>query len=108
MNSENSASKFIDMIFTKLVTQKGDAFNNLTNSEIKYYIYLLGRLCKGSGIFRVLMKYKSKLMTILNLAWKSTDKEIVKAAGKLLKNVTLSIDKANPHRWLFHCQAYIH
>ncbi|KAL0486457.1 26S proteasome subunit beta-4 [Acrasis kona] len=96
---------FVPMCYDRLVDRSTGKLNQLTETEIQWYVHILSQVVFRTGAHA--LKYKKELDHIIELTWDSDAKPIVKSSGKLIRNflraLTFTYPKdvrsANPTEW---------
>jgi len=95
LNGNNSAASLapvVNVLYKKIVDPKNSTkLNNLTDSELQYYLTLLGKAVRrNNGLSDD--KIRKQVTTVVSLVWKSsTSKPVLKVAGKVLRQVINSL-----------------
>lgn len=85
----------LDVFYSKLVDNQGQ-LNNLTDSELSYYVYLVAKTVQVNPYT---LKHQQRLMTIIQLTWHHKEKKVIKAVGKLVKNLLQSLTTVYPSEY---------
>eukprot|EP00761_Pharyngomonas_kirbyi_P010507 gb/GECH01010527.1/.p1 GENE.gb/GECH01010527.1/~~gb/GECH01010527.1/.p1 ORF type:complete len:1763 (+),score=293.08 gb/GECH01010527.1/:1-5289(+) len=96
---DRSCAMFFDMAYDNLIdnTANQDEFQQLTTNEIIANLYIITKtfICCGPCI----LHFKQRIIQVLRAAWNSTERKVVKFAGKMIKTLlrTLSTYYVQEH-----------
>eukprot|EP00761_Pharyngomonas_kirbyi_P004793 gb/GECH01004798.1/.p1 GENE.gb/GECH01004798.1/~~gb/GECH01004798.1/.p1 ORF type:complete len:1870 (+),score=407.61 gb/GECH01004798.1/:1-5610(+) len=102
---EATLKKFVDFCYDRLIIATSNSWENLTKVEATWFLYILSQAVWRAGSH--VLQFKDKIMEMLRFAWKSDEKQVIKATGKLCRNLLRCLTmnyptegrSANPELW---------